>query len=278
LTGPIGATGPTGATGPQGPAGTNGNNGTNGLNALIKTTTEPAGSNCSNGGTKIETGLDANGNGILDAAEINSSQTQYVCNGLNGTSNPGASPGSSAHGSQLFTIDGIFICPVNGTYNLIGWGANGGNGGNSAMGYGYFSGGNGGTGAMAEFQINLNIGDTIYFSIGNQGTNGSDCLVYNQAGFYCCGQRPNGTNGGSVKIGLSYNVLSNFDIEIVGGSGGGGSGISCGNNGYTGGAGSNGDTVFSASYLNSGFFLITNGLSQCKYSFCPGPGRLLIRW
>jgi hypothetical protein len=81
LMGPVGPTGsagpqgPTGATGPQGPAGVNG------LNALIKTTTEPSGTNCANGGTKIETGLDANENGVLDLSEINTIQTKYLCNG-----------------------------------------------------------------------------------------------------------------------------------------------------------------------------------------------------
>jgi hypothetical protein len=64
-----------------GAMGAAGTNGTNGLNALIKTTTEAAGANCANGGTKIETGLDANGNGVLDAGEVNASQTKYVCNG-----------------------------------------------------------------------------------------------------------------------------------------------------------------------------------------------------
>jgi hypothetical protein len=81
--GPIGLTGPAGATGAQGPIGLTGPAGaagTNGLNALIKTTTEAAGSNCTNGGTKIETGLDVNGNGTLDASEVNSGQTKYVCN------------------------------------------------------------------------------------------------------------------------------------------------------------------------------------------------------
>ena len=82
-TGPQGPIGLTGAVGATGPAGTNGINGTNGVNALIKTTTEPAGSNCTNGGTKIETGLDANSNGVLDASEVNSAQTQYICNGIN---------------------------------------------------------------------------------------------------------------------------------------------------------------------------------------------------
>jgi hypothetical protein len=63
-----GITGPVGATGQ------------NGLNALIKTTSEAAGANCINGGTKIETGLDANGNGVLDAGEVNASQTTFICN------------------------------------------------------------------------------------------------------------------------------------------------------------------------------------------------------
>jgi len=99
LTGPTGATGPIGLTGPagvagpqgiQGIAGTNGTNGingtngSNGLNALVKTTAEPAGANCAAGGTKVETGLDANNNGVLDLAEINTAQTTYVCNGVQG--------------------------------------------------------------------------------------------------------------------------------------------------------------------------------------------------
>jgi hypothetical protein len=82
--GPIGLTGPIGATGATGPQGLAGTNGTNGLNALIKTTTEPAGANCANGGTKVETGLDANANGTLEAGEVNVAQTKYVCNGAQG--------------------------------------------------------------------------------------------------------------------------------------------------------------------------------------------------
>ncbi len=76
LQGPIGPAGPQGVPGAPGVAGANG---ANGLNALIKTTTEPAGANCTNGGTKIETGLDVNANGTLDAGEVNASQTKYVC-------------------------------------------------------------------------------------------------------------------------------------------------------------------------------------------------------
>jgi len=85
--GPAGATGPIGLTGATGPQGVPGPAGINGLNALIKTTTEPAGSNCANGGTKIETGLDANSNGVLEINEVNLSQTQYVCNGQSSSNN-----------------------------------------------------------------------------------------------------------------------------------------------------------------------------------------------
>lgn len=60
--------------------GGNGNNGNNGHNSLVDTSDEPAGTNCPFGGVKIETGLDANDNGVLDAGEINAAATSYVCN------------------------------------------------------------------------------------------------------------------------------------------------------------------------------------------------------
>ena len=49
------------------------------MDALIATSTEPAGTNCANGGVKIEAGVDDNGNGQLDSNEVYS--TQYVCDG-----------------------------------------------------------------------------------------------------------------------------------------------------------------------------------------------------
>jgi hypothetical protein len=122
LTGPAGATGATGATGPQGIAGiqgpagtngtngingTNGTNGTNGLNTLVATTTVTAGAQCPTGGVKLEYGLDINGNGLLDATEITSTLTQYVCNGAVGATGPqgpigltGATGASGATGPQ----------------------------------------------------------------------------------------------------------------------------------------------------------------------------------
>jgi len=76
-----GTNGTNGANGKDGANGTNGTNGTNGKTTLTKTTKEPAGANCTYGGTKFETGLDANNNGILDSSEVITTQTKYVCDG-----------------------------------------------------------------------------------------------------------------------------------------------------------------------------------------------------
>jgi len=69
--------------------GSSGADGTTGNQSLIKTTVEAAGDNCINGGIKIETGIDANEDGILDNEEINTSQTKYLCNGTDGTDGTG---------------------------------------------------------------------------------------------------------------------------------------------------------------------------------------------
>jgi hypothetical protein len=76
-----GKDGANGTNGTNGKDGTNGTNGTNGKTALTKTTKEPAGANCTYGGTKFETGIDANNNGILDNSEVTTTQTKYVCDG-----------------------------------------------------------------------------------------------------------------------------------------------------------------------------------------------------
>ena len=55
--------------------------GDDGASALIITTDEAPGANCSNGGIRIDTGLD-DGDGILDAGEVDS--TVYICTGDTG--------------------------------------------------------------------------------------------------------------------------------------------------------------------------------------------------
>ena len=63
-------------------------NGGNGLSTLVLITSEAAGANCSSGGKKLSAGLDANGNGVLEAVEVTASD--YVCNGVNGSSGASA--------------------------------------------------------------------------------------------------------------------------------------------------------------------------------------------
>ncbi len=53
--------------------------GTDGLSSLVSVSPEPAGDNCVAGGQKIETGLDADRDGVLDPGEVAS--VAYVCAG-----------------------------------------------------------------------------------------------------------------------------------------------------------------------------------------------------
>ena len=52
-------------------------------NVLIAQTAEPAGANCPTGGTRITSGLDSNGNNVLDSSEVVA--TQFVCGATNGS-------------------------------------------------------------------------------------------------------------------------------------------------------------------------------------------------
>jgi len=59
--------------------------GADGKTSLTRTTQVAAGVNCAYGGTKIETGIDANNNGTLEDSEVTTTQTQYVCDGAGAT-------------------------------------------------------------------------------------------------------------------------------------------------------------------------------------------------
>jgi len=71
----------SGDPGSPGIPGEPGTPGTAGANALVNAVAEPAGANCPFGGTKLVVGIDANGNGVLDASEVRPTATSYVCNG-----------------------------------------------------------------------------------------------------------------------------------------------------------------------------------------------------
>jgi len=97
-------------------AGDPGNPGNPGANALVTSIPEPAGPNCPYGGTKVSVGLDADGNGVLDASEVKATGTSYICNGAGQSSLvvTGAEPGG-AH------------CPFGGTKIETGLDANNNN-------------------------------------------------------------------------------------------------------------------------------------------------------
>lgn len=62
----------------QGATGATGATGANGTSSLLAVTPEAAGGNCTHGGTQVRSGVDADGDGVLDAGEV--AQTAYVCN------------------------------------------------------------------------------------------------------------------------------------------------------------------------------------------------------
>src|SRR5688572_15358559 len=65
--------------GSDGSDGAEGSPGADGRAALIDQVPEAPGGNGANGGSRVDSGLDENGNSILEASEVVG--TQYVCNG-----------------------------------------------------------------------------------------------------------------------------------------------------------------------------------------------------
>src|SRR5690606_13721401 len=59
----------------------------------VATPAEPDGGNCTNGGTRVDTGLDDNDNSTLDAGEIDT--TPYVCDGAAGSDGTNSNDGTN---------------------------------------------------------------------------------------------------------------------------------------------------------------------------------------
>lgn len=258
--GPIGLTGPTGATGPQGPFGLTGatgqagTSGSNGLNALIKTTTEPAGANCTNGGTKIETGLDANSNGVLENSEVNATQTQYVCNGVNGITSGNS---ISIHGSFSLSsgADSIWIIP-NGV-SLLEIDLRGGNGsggqtksfcGFNQMGPAW--GGSGGNGASCVILITVSSGDVLHFYSGQNAIPPPNYTQNNSCTYF-------GGQEGNPGTPSYFTVNGTTVVSANGGNGGNGYHCLCGSGTGTPASGAPG--VISGPAQNSGGILLNQG-------------------
>jgi hypothetical protein len=76
--------------------GANGPTGSNGKNALTNVSSEAAGSNCASGGSRIQAGVDLNGNGILESNEVTSNS--FICHGATG---PAGATGASGFNSLV---------------------------------------------------------------------------------------------------------------------------------------------------------------------------------
>ncbi len=70
-----------------------------GYNSLLSISDEAPGANCANGGKKVQSGWDKDGNGTLDASEVQN--TAYICNGAAGSD--GKSGSAGADGKRLNT-------------------------------------------------------------------------------------------------------------------------------------------------------------------------------
>ena len=268
--GPIGLTGPagaTGATGPQGPIGLTGPAGNNGKNSLVKSTTEPAGSNCASGGVKLEYGLDENSNGVLDSTEINGSQTNYVCNGqLNGNN---AQNGIGNHGGITLEsgLTQNWIVP-NDVYliQVVMYSSSGGssgqicvNGWNCAW---PCNSGSGGSYIGASFLLNVIPGQI--FSL-NTSVNGSSGENSNST----CAPGTPGTDATDTFILINGTEL----IRCTGGRGGIGAGGGCGTAPPCGTAGTNGvvQQANSDALLN-----FQSGIGP--FNGISGTGRIVIKY
>jgi len=97
--------------------GTDGKDGTSQL-SLISIVAEPAGDNCPEGGVLLGTGMDLNGNSILDAEEIASSG--YICNVTTSVPSDNNSPNPIAEVTYAKLLTNFFseTVSVDGTVNI----------------------------------------------------------------------------------------------------------------------------------------------------------------
>lgn len=71
----------------------NGATGAPGQNALTNVSSEAAGANCAAGGSRIQVGVDLNGNSALDSTEVTSNS--FICNGAIGATGPAEPTGAT---------------------------------------------------------------------------------------------------------------------------------------------------------------------------------------
>ena len=201
--------------------------GSNGYNSLIKVTAAAI-ANCPGGGIKIEIGSDANNNSVLDAGEVITSATSYVCNGTTGATGAtgpiGATGATGAQGPTGSTgaAGAIGATGAQGPTGSTGAaGANGATGSTGPAGATGATGATGAAGGAGGFShtnatvggtTNITISDlsirTIVFSFGGAAGAGSTVNVtIPSASSY--------TAGTVLSIAASAFVTTNPTINII---------------------------------------------------------------
>ncbi|MEM6370342.1 MAG: Ig domain-containing protein [Myxococcota bacterium] len=91
--------------------------GVDGERSIVATTPEPAGANCSDGGVRIDSGVDTSQDGVLQPNEVTG--TTYACNGVRGADGAGGSA------VRVSAEPAGANCPVGGTRIEVGPDLNG---------------------------------------------------------------------------------------------------------------------------------------------------------
>jgi photosystem II stability/assembly factor-like uncharacterized protein len=221
--GATGASGAIGATGLTGLAGATGPGGAAGLTALVHMSAEAAGPHCANGGTKVDAGADANGNGVLDVAEI--SAVAYVCDGAAG------SAGADGHDTLMSIV-------------AEAAGANCAAGG-SRIRSGLDSDRSGSLDS-SEVTASRYVCNGSNGAAGSNGSNSLIAIAVEAAGANCA------AGGSKVSSGLDSNGNAILDVSEVTATayickGAAGANGSNGSNGASGSNGTNGDTTLTVS-------------------------------
>ncbi|WP_436516188.1 DUF7151 family protein [Ekhidna sp. To15] len=177
--------------GADGNDGSDGSDGSDGFNSLIRTTTEAPGANCSNGGIRIDIGLDTNRNGNLEAGEYMGSPL-YICDGVDGTNGTDGTDGRNL----IVVTDTDVTCP---------------NGGIEFT-FGYDDDNNGTIDEVLETALICNGNNG---SDGNDGSNGQDGL---NSIVRSTAENPGGNcaNGGTlIEVGIDDNRNNVLDAPEV---------------------------------------------------------------
>ncbi|QIZ77653.1 DUF7151 family protein [Ferrimonas lipolytica] len=110
--------------GNDGEGGSDGDDGQDGYSVVTNLSTEEPGEHCSNGGKRLDIGLDLNRNNMLDLEEI--TNTQYVCNGIDAPAPVDITVTSTAANeddtSLIFTValSEAQVAPLSINYGTVG--------------------------------------------------------------------------------------------------------------------------------------------------------------